>query len=83
MNKDKLFIYNVINKKYQNNIIPNIPKLLVTYLLKNPNKIELYLRKEITIDNLLNNIKYDKKTNILEKISKFVEEDSWKLTSTN
>lgn len=83
MNKDKLFIYNVINKKYQNNIIPNIPKLLVTYLLKNPNKIELYLRKEITIDNLLKNIKYDKKTNILEKISKFVEEDSWKLTSTN
>lgn len=45
MNKDKLFIYNVINKKYQNNIIPNIPKLLVTYLLKNPDKIELYLRK--------------------------------------
>lgn len=83
MNKDKLFIYNVINKKYQNNIIPNIPKLLVTYLLKNPDKIELYLRKEITIDNLLKNIKYDKKTNILEKISKFVEEDSWKLTSTN
>lgn len=83
MNKNKLFIYNVINKKYQNNIIPNIPKLLVTYLLKNPNKIELYLRKEITIDNLLKNIKYDKKTNILEKISKFVEEDSWKLTSTN
>lgn len=83
MNKDKLFIYNVINKKYQNNIIPNIPKLLVTYLLKNPDKIELYLRKEITIDNLLKSIKYDKKTNILEKISKFVEEDSWKLTSTN
>ncbi len=83
MNKDKLFTYNVINKKYQNNIIPNIPKLLVTYLLKNPDKIELYLRKEITIDNLLKNIKYDKKTNILEKISKFVEEDSWKLTSTN
>ncbi len=83
-NKDRHALYMAIYFKYDNNLIPSIPKLLVSYLLDHPNKISLYLNKYIHIGIILERLCaiYQVKQNLdlLEEIIKFVEVDLCKNT---
>lgn len=75
MNKDRLFIHMVINKKYHNEIYPNLPKQLIIYLLNNPNKIGFYINKHININKILKQLKISKINNdtVLNEIIKIIE----------
>ena len=70
-------IYIWIHYRYKNNILPVIPCLITTYILNNPNKLNLYLDKKLNVNKLLDYIakEYkDKKTNeILNMIIDYVE----------
>lgn len=76
-NRDKHFIYMAIYCKYDNNVLPQIPRVLVSYLLDNPGKIDFYLNKNIHIGMLLERLSTAFRTkeeiNILEEIINYVE----------
>ena len=77
MTKNHIFIYTAIHNKYDNDLIPKIPKLIVAYLLKNPSKVNLYLADRIQLEDLLKTlaIKYKEKRSIklLDEIINYVE----------
>ncbi len=60
---DRLFITNYINYNYQNNILPQIPKILTTYLLKNEDKQKYYINNKTNINDLLYKISLKYKKN--------------------
>ncbi len=66
-----------IRNKYQNNIIPRIPEYITSYLLDNPNKINLYFNKDIKLNTMLDFIalEYKKNPNVktIDLIIKYVE----------
>ncbi len=69
--------YVFIQYKYKNNIIPELPRILISYLLMNPEKIPLYINKDINVELILNqlatNYSNDCSMDILEEIIKLVE----------
>ena len=77
LNRDRHFIYMAIYCKYDNNILPQIPRVLVSYLLDNPGKIDFYLNKNIHVGMLLERLckvfKEKEEINILEEIVQYVE----------
>lgn len=62
---DNLFIFNTINHKYSNYIVPKLPNLICTYLLQYPEKHDLYLSSNVDVEELL---KYIIETRKHEKI---------------
>lgn len=70
-------IYIWIHYRYQNNILPIIPCLITTYILDNPNKLEIYLDKKLNVNKMLDYIaseyKNSKSNKILEMIIDYVE----------
>lgn len=56
MNKIYHHIYISIHRKYQNLILPKLPDYIVSYLLKNPQKLSYYLNPKITVENLLKHL---------------------------
>lgn len=77
--KDRHALYMAIYFKYDNNLISSIPKLLVSYLLEYPNKINLYLNNYIHIGIILERLcaiyQVKKDLDLLEEIIRFVEVD--------
>lgn len=77
MNENNLQTYVFIEYKYKNNIIPELPRILTSYLLMNPDKIPIYLNKDINVELILNklatNYSNDDSIDILEEIVKLVE----------
>ena len=80
--EDLIGIETPIKYKFQNKMIPELAEIIRDYLFKNPNKLELYLSENITVDNLLRYLvtidelknNYDLSTgDILKEIIKFVE----------
>lgn len=69
--------YVFIQYKYKNNIIPELPRILISYLLMNPEKISLYINKDINVELILNQLANNYSNNgsidILEEIVKLVE----------
>lgn len=78
LNKNNHLIYVAIYIKYDNNIIPQIPSLIVAYLLEYPHKIDLYLNDKIHVgmllDKLASSYKEKGNINILKEIISFVED---------
>lgn len=74
---DKLFIINHINYKYQNNILPQIPELIIAYLLHHVDNQQYYINSKTDISELLYQINLEYKTNkeldLLEIIIKIME----------
>lgn len=68
-------IYLAVYCKYDNNIIPDLPRIISTYLLSNPNKINLYINQNIHVGMILEYLatKDLKKINILEEVINYVE----------
>ena len=64
--------YISIHTKYDNPILPNIPSLIISYLLQHPEKKSLYLNPNIIISELLKSL--DLKQNLLTQIITCVEE---------
>ena len=83
-NRDKHFLYMAIYCKYDNNILPQVPKLLVSYLLDNPGKINFYLNSKVHIgmilERLSNVFREKEEINILEEIIQYVEVELCKTT---
>ena len=80
--EDLIGIETPIKYKFQNKMIPELAEIIRDYLFKNPNKLELYLSENITMDNLLRYLvtidelknNYDLSIgDILKEIIKFVE----------
>lgn len=69
--------YVFIQYKYKNNIIPELPRILISYLLMNPEKISLYINNDINVELILNQLANNYSNNgsidILEEIVKLVE----------
>lgn len=82
--KKRHALYMAIYFKYDNNLIPTIPKLLVSYLLEYPSRINLYLNNHIHIGMILERLclMYETKgdIDILEEIKQYVEVDLCKTT---
>lgn len=79
MNEKNLQIYVFVGSKYKNNIIPELPRILTSYLLMNPDKIAIYLNKDINVELFLNqlatNYSNDNSIDILEEIIRLVEKN--------
>ena len=77
MNAKNLQIYVFVYYKYKNNVIPELPRILTSYLLMNPAKIPLYLNKNINVELILNQLAINYSNadsfDILEQIVKLVE----------
>ena len=77
MNEKNLQIYVFVESKYKNNIIPELPRILTSYLLMNPDKIPIYLNKDMNVELILNqlatNYCNDNSIDILNEIVKLVE----------
>ena len=75
--RDKHLIYVAAHNKYANNILPQLPTLLSTYLILNPDKANLYLQSKLTIDDILycffTKYQTDKDINILQTIVSIIE----------
>ena len=82
-NRDKHYLYMAIYCKYDNNILPQVPRVLVAYLLDNPGKIDFYLNNKIHIgmilERLSNVFKEKEEINILEEIIEYVEVELCKI----
>ena len=83
-NRDKHFLYMAIYCKYDNNILPQVPKVLVSYLLDNPGKIDFYLNSKVHIgmilERLSNVFREKEEINILDEIIQYVEVELCKTT---
>ena len=70
-------IYMAIIDKYKNNIIPQIPLLIIPYVLENKDKVNLYLDRKIKIGNILKYLNKKSKEKgqikIMDEIIEFVE----------
>lgn len=70
-------IYIWTHSKYKNNILPEVPCLITTYLLSNPDKVSTYLRKDLNVNKLLSVIAEAYSANnsvkILDTIINYVE----------
>lgn len=70
-------IYVWSHTKYKNNIIPEIPCLITSYLIDNPDKVNKYLNKKLSVDKLLESVAlvYSKtqNPNLLKMIIEYVE----------
>ena len=80
--EDLIGIETPIKYKFQNKMIPELVEIIRDYLFINPNKLNLYLSENVTIENLLRYLvtidelkkNYDLSTgDILKEIIKFVE----------
>lgn len=80
--EDLIGVETPIKYKFQNKMIPELVEIIRDYLFMNPNKLDLYLSENITLDNLLRYLvtidelknNYDLSTgDILKEILKFVE----------
>ena len=80
--EDLIGIETPIKYKFQNKMIPELAEIIRDYLFKNPNKLDLYLSENITMDNLLRYLvtidelknNYDLSIgDILKEIIKYVE----------
>ena len=80
--EDLIGIETPIKYKFQNKMIPELAEIIRDYLFKNPNKLDLYLSENITVDNLLRYLvtidelknNYDLSIgDILKEIIKYVE----------
>ena len=80
--EDLIGIETPIKYKFQNKMIPELAEIIRDYLFKNPNKLDLYLSENVTIENLLRYLvtidelknNYDLSIgDILKEIIKFVE----------
>ncbi len=70
------YIIRNINQKYHNNIIKNLPELIIEYLCKNKNYIPLFDNDFITIDEILyflRNKPYKNRKELLEWILMYIE----------
>ena len=70
-------IYIWIHYRYKNNILPVIPCLITSYILDNPDKLKIYLDKNLNVNKMLDYIaqEYTKSKNnkILDLIIDYVE----------
>ena len=68
-------IYLSVYYKYDNNIIPTLPRIILTYLLQNPHKVNLYINKDIHVGMILKHLsgKSLEEKDILNEIIEFVE----------
>ena len=80
--EDLIGIETPIKYKFQNKMIPELVEIIRDYLFINPNKLNLYLSENITVDNLLRYLvtidelknNYDLSIgDILKEIIKYVE----------
>ena len=72
----RIDIVNRITYKYQNNIIKELPELLIDFLNKNPNYFGLLDNNFITLDEILyffRNKSYKSRKELLEWILMYVE----------
>lgn len=68
-------LYLCIYYKYDNNIIPNLPRIILTYLLNNIDKVNLYMNRKIHVGMILEYLskKNLKEKEILNEIINYVE----------
>ena len=80
--EDLIGIETPIKYKFQNKMLPELVEIIRDYLFINPNKLNLYLSENVTIENLLRYLvtieelknNYDLSIgDILKEIIKFVE----------
>ena len=63
--------------KYKNTVFPILPELITSYIIDNPDKLDLYLDKKVKVDKLLeyvaNKYKESKENKLLDYVIEFVE----------
>ena len=66
-----------VHNRFKNNIIPVLPCLITTYLISNPEKLNLYLDKKLNVNKLLTHIasvyKDNKQLKLIDLITNYVE----------
>lgn len=70
-------IYVWINHKYKNNVFNKLPMIIWSYLTAHPEKVALYLSKEINLDDLLSYLskqQLDENINLIDLIINYIEE---------
>ena len=79
-NDDNNRISTLVYKKYTNPIIPILPFILSYYLMRNPDKLSLYVNDELTLEDVLSKlhdlINGNNIDSILETLIKCVEGDN-------
>lgn len=82
-NKNNHYIYTILFIKYDNDIMPDIPRVLVSYLIQNPNKVEYYISSKVHIGKILERLsdvfKENKNVDILDEIINYVEGEIWQI----
>ncbi len=83
MNKNNHLLYLSLFLKYNNNLIPDLPRILLSYILQNPDKRKTYLSDSISTELILAKIaevfSKSKQIDVLNEIIKFVEVDKCKM----
>ena len=76
-NLERHQIYMRILDKYENNILPQIPFILLNYVLNNRDKLDIYLDRKVSINKILKHLnklaKEKESFKLLDEIIKFVE----------
>lgn len=76
-NNRNLQLYTSIYFKYDNPNMPNLPKVIVSYLLDNPDKLGYYLTPKVHVGMLLDELarcyRQDSNYNLLEAIKTYME----------
>lgn len=82
-NKNNHYIYTILFIKYDNDIMPDIPRVLVSYLIQNPDKVEYYISSKVHIGKILERLsdvfKENKNIDILDEIINYVEGEIWQI----
>lgn len=75
--KELHWIYVASDIKFRNNVFPQLPFLVSSYLMVHPEKAEIYFTKNIKIKDLLKYIHItfirNKYTNIMDAVKSYIE----------
>lgn len=75
--KELHWIYVASDIKFRNNVFPQLPFLVSSYLMVHPEKAEIYFTKNIKIKDLLKYIHItfirNKYTNIMDAVKAYIE----------
>lgn len=82
-NKKNHYIYTIIYIKYDNDVMPEISRMIVSYLLQNQDKVEYYISNKIHVgmilEHLSNKFRENHELDVQNEIINYVEGEIWQI----